>query len=425
LETPNTNINQLTDHLFRHESGKMVAVITRIFGLPNIEMAEDVVQEAFAQAVKEWRLQVPANPSAWLMQTAKNKTIDIIRRERHKKKFAEENALLLKSEYTAAYTVENLFLPHEIKDSQLRMIFACCHPALDERDQIALTLKTCSGFSVDEIAVALISNPETVKKRIQRAKQYITEHHLHFEIPLGSELTNRLDIALHCIYLLFNEGYNSSHREELIRKDLCEEALRLALMLTENEITNQPKCSALIALMSLLSSRFNSRLDEHGEIVLLEDQDRSKWDGNLINFGLDYLSKASSGNELSEYHLEAAIVAEHTIASSFAETNWSRILEIYNLLMTVNASPMLLLNRAIVIGKIKGQQAALKEINSIPEIEKWMGTHYLFAAVVADLHSQAGNSVEAIDHFKKAIGLTSSLVEKKLLMQKMKMVKLM
>ena len=239
----------------------MVAVITRIFGLPNIELAEDVVQDAFAQAIKDWTYQLPANPSAWLMQTAKNKTIDIIRRERHKKKFAEENALLLKSEYTAAYTVENLFMPNEIKDSQLRMVFACCHPALDERDQIALTLKTCSGFSVDEIATALISNPETIKKRLQRAKQFISENNLLFNIPLGHELNNRLNIALQTIYLLFNEGYNSSAQDELIRKDLCEEALRLALMLTENEFTNQPKCSALIALMSLQSSRFNSRLD--------------------------------------------------------------------------------------------------------------------------------------------------------------------
>ena len=422
LQSPTQDINQLTDHLFRHEAGKMVAIITRIFGLPNIEMAEDVVQEAFAQAVKDWRLQIPTNPSGWLMQTAKNKTIDIIRRERHKEKFAEENALLLKSEYTAAYTVENLFMPNEIKDSQLRMIFACCHPALDERDQIALTLKTCSGFSVDEISVALISNPETIKKRIQRTKQHITEHNLQFNIPLGNELKNRLDIVLHCIYLLFNEGYNSGHKDDLIRKDLCEEAMRLALMLTENEITNQPKCAALIALMSLLSSRFGSRLDENGEIVLLVDQNRSKWDLALINFGLDYLNKASSGEELSEYHLEAAIVAEHTLAPSFAETNWSRILDIYDLLMTVSPSPMVRLNRAIVIGKMKGHQVALHEINSIPEIEKLKNTHYLFAAIAADMYSQVGNSSEAINHFKKAIELTKSSVEKKLLMKKMRAV---
>ena len=397
----------------------MVAVITRIFGLPNIELAEDVVQDAFAKAIKDWTYQLPANPSAWLMQTAKNKTIDIIRRERHKKKFAEENALLLKSEYTAAYTVENLFMPNEIKDSQLRMVFACCHPALDERDQIALTLKTCSGFSVDEIATALISNPETIKKRLQRAKQFISENNLLFNIPLGHELNNRLNIALQTIYLLFNEGYNSSAQDELIRKDLSEEALRLALMLTENEFTNQPKCSALIALMSLLSSRFNSRLDVHGEIVLLEDQDRSKWDLDLINFGLEYLGKASMGEELSEYHLEAAIVAEHSIAANFSEINWKRILGLYDLLLDVTKSPMVLLNRAIVISKINGSEKAIEEILNIPALDKLLATHYLFAATLGEMYKQVGNSREAIRFLNKAIELTSSTIEKRLLMKKL------
>ncbi len=400
----------------------MVAVITRIFGLSNIELAEDVVQDAFAQAIKDWTYQLPANPSAWLMQTAKNKTIDIIRRERHKKKFAEENALLLKSEYTAAYTVENLFMPHEIKDSQLRMVFACCHPALEERDQIALSLKTCSGFSIDEIATALISNPEAIKKRIQRAKQYITENNLQFNIPLGNELKKRLDVALHCIYLLFNEGYNSSNKEALIRRDLCDEALRLALMMTENEFTNQPKCSALISLMSLLSSRFDARLDEHGEIVLLEDQDRSKWDMELINFGLEYLGRASTGDDLSEYHLEAAIVAEHSMAENFSETNWERILDLYDMLARVNASPMVLLNRAIVIGKMEGSLKAIDVFLDIPEIDKLLRTHYLFAAALGEFYKQANNKIESAKFFHQSFELTTSDLEKNLLKRKMKSV---
>jgi RNA polymerase sigma factor (sigma-70 family) len=419
LQAPAQNIDQLTEHLFRHQAGKMVAVITRIFGLPNIEMAEDVVQDAFAQAIKDWRFQVPANPSAWLMQTAKNKTIDIIRRERHKKKFAEENALLLKSEYTAAYTVENLFMPNEIKDSQLRMVFACCHPSLDERDQIALTLKTCSGFSVDEIAMALMTNHETIKKRIQRAKQYIVDNNLQFYIPLGGELKKRLDVVLQSIYLLFNEGYNSSNKDELIRRDLCDEAVRLALMLAENEITDLPKCSALIALMSLLSSRFDSRLDENGEIVLLEDQDRSKWDSDLINVGLEHLGKASAGDELSEYHLEAAIVAEHSIAADFASTNWERILNIYTTLAGINPSPMVLLNRAIVISKIDGSAKAIQAVMAIPDIDKLLRNHYLFGATLGELNKQMGNRDEAARFLKLATALTPSAIEKRLLTKKL------
>ncbi len=419
LNATTENIHQLSDHLFRHESGKMVAVLTRIFGLQNIEMAEDVVQDAFAQALKDWTYKIPPNPSAWLMTTAKNKAIDVIRRERYKKKFADETAMMLRSEYSTAPVVENLFMQNEIKDSQLRMIFACCHPELSHSDQIALTLKTCSGFSIDEIATALLTNHETIKKRIQRAKKFIIENNLRFDIPVGNELKNRQDSVLHSIYLLFNEGYNSSNKSELIRKDLCEEALRLLLMLTENEFTNQPKCLALVSLMSLLVSRFEARLDDNGEIILLEDQDRNKWNFDLINIGLDYLNKASVGEELSEYHIEAAIVAEHSTAKSFAETNWQRILSMYDLLAKINLSPVVLLNRAIVIGKISGSKKAIEEINAIPGIEKFIGSNYLFSSVLGEMYRQEKNIEEGKKYFEKAIALTNSETEKKLLQKKL------
>jgi RNA polymerase sigma factor (sigma-70 family) len=293
LKEADGNIQQLADHLFRHESGKMVAVLTRLFGLKNLELSEDVMQDAFAKALREWTFKIPDNPSAWLMQTAKNKAIDIIRRERYQKEFAEETAALLKSEYTTVPVVEKLFMEHEIQDSQLRMIFACCHPELSEADQIALTLKTCSGFGILEIAGSLLSNHEAIKKRIQRAKAVITEKNIRFDIPTGKELQQRLDIVLHVLYLIFNEGYNSSDKEELIRKDLCQESIRLSLLLTEHSYTRHPKCFSLVALMALLASRFDARLDEQGEIILLEDQDRSKWNQELITIGLHYLNQAS------------------------------------------------------------------------------------------------------------------------------------
>ena len=419
MTSSNDNVHQLTDHLFRHQAGKMVAVLTRIFGLQNIELAEDVVQDAFAKAIKEWTYIVPENPAGWLMTVAKNKAIDVVRRQRYQKEFAADVALLLKSEYTVQPVIDKLFMETEIQDSQLRMIFACCHPALSETEQVALTLKTCSGFSVDEIARALLSNIEAIKKRLQRAKQFIAEEKLQFDIPVGDELKKRSDTVLNVLYLLFNEGYNSSSKTDLIRKELCEEAIRLSLLMTENKYTNHPKTLSLVALMTLLVARFDARLDEHGEIILLQDQDRSKWNRELINIGLDYLNQSAEGDELSEYHIEAAIVAQHSMANNFTETNWQQILIMYDMLAQLNPSPVVLLNRAIVISKTDGPAKAITTIHTIPGIEKLVEKHYLFAATLGELHSQLLNHYEARRHFEKAISLTNSPVEKKLLQKKL------
>lgn len=413
------NIAKLTDHLFRHEAGKMVAVLTRIFGLHNLDLAEDVVQEAFGKAITEWRFKVPDNPPAWLMLTAKNKAIDIVRRQRHQREFAQEASSLLKSEYTAAPVIENFFMKHEIQDSQLRMIFACCHPALSEADQIALTLKTCSGFSIQEIASALLSDHEVIKKRLQRARSFIAEKGVRFNIPTGNELKKRLDIVLHTVYLIFNEGYKSSGKEELIRRDLCEEAIRLSLLLTENSYTSHPKCLAMVSLLALQASRFDARLDESGSIVLLEDQDRGKWNHELINIGMQFFERSIGGEELTEYHLEAAIVAEHSMSPDFAATDWNRILSLYDLLARLNPSPVVLLSRAIVIGKVDGPQKAIDEIHAIPEVEKLIHTHYLFPATLGELYRQLGKTNEAQQSLQVAIALTHSPSEKALLKRKL------
>jgi RNA polymerase sigma factor (sigma-70 family) len=419
-ENNNCNtIYKLADHLFRYESGKMVAVLTRIFGLHNLELAEDVMQEAFAKALKDWTYKVPENPSAWLMRTAKNKAIDLIRRERYHKEFSEETAALLKSEYTTVPVIEKLFMENEIQDSQLRMIFACCHPALAEADQMALTLKNCSGFGIREIAGALLTNEETIKKRLQRAKAFIVEKNIRFDIPEGSDLKKRLDVVLHILYLIFNEGYNSGNKDTLIRKDLCEEAIRLSLLLTENKFTGSAKSYSLVALMALLSSRFDARLDESGEIILLEDQDRSKWSQELIAAGVEYMEKASEGNEINEYHLQAAIVATHSFAKTFDETDWQLILSLYDRLAEINPSPSVFLNRAIVLGKIAGPAKAIKEILSIEKIEKLIETHYLFPAVLGDLYKQTGDKKMAARYLREATALTTSVTERRLLEKKL------
>jgi RNA polymerase sigma-70 factor (ECF subfamily) len=397
----------------------MVAVLTRIFGLGSIGLAEDIVQDAFSQALKEWSFKVPANPSGWLMMTAKNKAIDILRRERLIQNYERETSYELTSDCFSIPIIENLFMQNEIRDSQLRMIFACCHPSLSESDQIAFTLKICSGFSVEEIAGALLLNADTVKKRIQRAKKLISEKNIRFDIPAGAELKKRLDAVLHSIYLLFNEGYNSSDKENLIRKDLCEEAIRLALMLTENEYITKPKCYALLSLMCLLAARLDSRLSEEGEIILLAEQDRSTWSKELIDIGFNYLNKSSAGEEITDYHIEAAIAAEHCMAKNFSDTNWKRILYLYDMLKKVNPSPIVLLNRAIVIGKIEGAEKALEEIKKIPDIEKFVKSNYLFSAVIGEIYFQQNNKGEAKRYFNISLNLTKSEAEKKLIAKKL------
>jgi RNA polymerase sigma factor (sigma-70 family) len=414
------DVDKLTDHLFRHEAGRIIAVLTRLFGFQNADLVEDVVQEAFAKALHDWRFRVPDNPSAWLIQVARNKAIDAVRRQRHQREFSAETSALLESGYTASPTIDNLFLDHEIQDSQLQMIFACCHPSLDPEDQIALTLKTCSGFSVAEIASALLTSTEATKKRLQRARTFLAGHKIKLTIPTGSELNNRLDRVLHALYLLFNEGYNSSSKDELIRKDLCQEAIRLALLLTNHPLVQSPKCHSLVALLALLSSRFEARLDENSEIVLLEDQDRSKWNRELINIGLSYFEKSMDGDDVSEYHLQAAIVAEHSIAPAFEQTNWSRILTLYDMLLRRDDSPVVTLNRAVVVGRISGPEKGIEEIMNIPGIESLLNTHYLFAAILGDFYCKTGDHQRALALLERAERMTNSEVEKRLLRRKMR-----
>ncbi|GAA0538176.1 RNA polymerase sigma factor [Chitinophaga japonensis] len=409
---------QIVDHLFRHESGKMIAVLTRIFGIHNLSLVEDVVQEAFLKAMLAWTFkQVPDNPSAWLMTVARNKALDIIRRQQHFRNLSGELAYQL--QHTTESTVRQLFLDTEITDSQLRMIFACCHPSLKEEDQIALTLKTVSGFSAEEIARALVTNEAVIQKRLYRARQFIKEQGIQLEIPCGDELTPRLETVYTVLYLLFNEGYNSLKADELIREDLCIEAMRLCLLLSEHKVGRQPATFALLSLMCLQASRFDSRMDENNGIILLQHQDRSTWNRELINTGYHYLRQSSSGDRLTVYHIESAIAAEHCLAPSFEATNWNRMLQLYSLLLEHKPMPVVLLNRAIVLAQLGQHAEAIREVTTIPDIEKLLSTHYIYSAVLGDLYLQAGDMLNARKHLRAALQLTVSLAEKKLIHQKL------
>src|SRR5436190_5143139 len=277
----------------------MVSVLTKIFGPHNLQLAEDVVQDTLLAAMNSWKIKgVPDDPSAWLFTAAKNKAIDVIRREQRHREFAADSSYLLKSEYTLSPVVNELMNKNAIADDQLRMMFTCCHPSLAFESQVALVLKTLCGFSITEIARAFITSKDTIEKRLYRAKQQFREEKIAFEIPQEKELEQRMDSVLTSIYLLFNEGYNSTQHEELIRKDLIEESLRLGELLIQHSSTKQPKVFALLALICFNSARSDARLDKAGNILLLKDQDRTLWDRSLIERGHYFIEQSASG-ELS------------------------------------------------------------------------------------------------------------------------------
>ncbi|MFT3911139.1 MAG: sigma-70 family RNA polymerase sigma factor [Ferruginibacter sp.] len=415
------DINKLTDHLFRHESGKMVAVLTKIFGIQNLETAEDVVQQTFIDAIRVWKLKgIPDNPSAWLFRVAKNKAIDNIRRNKHSVQydFNDNERKLLTSEYTLVTTMENLWNPGTIKDDQLRMMFTCCHPGISPENQVTLILKTLCGFSTVEIAKAFLTSEDTVSKRLYRTKEFFREHRVAFKIPTVDEIKTRTDAVLSSIYLLFNEGYNSTEKKELIRKDLIEEAMLLGKLLTENKDTQLPEVFALMALMCFHSARVDSRLTAEGEIILLPYQDRTKWNQQLISLGNEYMNRAAFGNTISTYHLEAAIAYEHCIAESFDKTNWQLILEWYDCLCNISSSPITALNKMVAVMQVHGPAKALEQIEQIADKKK-LEPFYLYHALAGEIYSRLNHPVKAKEYFETAIRLTRSDAEKKVLKEKM------
>jgi RNA polymerase sigma factor (sigma-70 family) len=410
-----TNINILVGHLFRHEAGKMVSVLTRLLGFHSVDLAEDIVQDTLLKAMSAWKLNgLPENPSAWLYTVAKRKAIDVIRQQQVKQHHHSEISRALQSEWTLSPTVNNLFLENEVEDSQLRMIFACCHPSIPYEAQLALTLKTLCGLSAAEIANSFLTNEETITKRIYRAKEKIKEENISLEVPVPAHIPGRIDAVLHSLYLLFNEGYNSSHPDQLIRQDLCEEAIRLCLLLTRNPLTNTPKSNALLALMCFQASRDNARIGDDGNIILLKDQDRSRWNKSLIERGMYYQNAASAGDELSEYHIEAAIAGCHADAASFKETNWEIILKLYSILLQFKPGPIIELNHAIATGYALSPAEGLKALEKISSLNN----HYLYHAARGDFLMEAGEFNLARKSYDQALLLTQSSLEKKLLKQK-------
>jgi RNA polymerase sigma factor (sigma-70 family) len=401
----------LVEHFFRHEAGRLVSVLTRIFGWRHFDLVEDMVQATLADALQAWRVCVPDNPSAWVHRVAKNKVLDALRRDKIGRRVLSEWAA---GRPTHDEGLDQLFLDSEMEDSQLRMIFACCHPHLARENQLALTLKALCGFSNAEIARALLVGEETIKKRLQRATRDLIGRQVALEPPAAGELVSRLDSVHQVLYLLFNEGYSSSEGETAIRADLCEEAARLCHLLCSHPRCSTPSTHALMALMLFHAARLEARLDDRGFILLMEEQDRSQWDQRLIRRAQEFLNQSAEGTVISSFHLEAAIAYHHCTAKSCADTDWRAILRLYDALLTIHRSPVYLLNRAIVVAQIEGPHAGIRALDEARQ-DSALRHYYFLDATLGELYRRAGDLVRARQHLKAAREKTRSPFDRELI----------
>ncbi len=363
-------VSDLVDHLFRREAGRIASRLTRVFGAHRLDLVEDAVQYALLQALQHWPYQgIPDNPHAWLTRVASNRALDVVRGDRKLHSIDAEDAPVLQDDVEAlsvAAAQDQLKFAAEVDDEQLALMFVCCHPTLPRAASVALTLKVVCGFGVTEIARAFLSNESAVAQRLVRAKRLIREQRIGFEVPGPDAVPGRLDPVLEVLYLFFTEGYAPTAGDRLIKDDLCTEAIRLTRLLADNPVTSQPECHALLALMLFQAARFASRTDAAGDLLLLEEQDRTRWDRAMIGLGFRHLEQAASGERLTAYHLQAEIAAIHVSTVRPDDTPWQRILELYDLLRDLQPTAVVLLNRAIALGKVSGPAAGLAALKSIP-----------------------------------------------------------
>ncbi len=411
-------MNDTFELLFRHEYSKIVAYLVNKYSPYHIDFIEDAVQEALLKAMRIWPFhETPKNPTAWLFRVANNHLIDQLRRAN--KSVELEPSQLPFSQNPGSKEIN---FEDEIPDEQLKMIFACCHPSLKEAEQIMLCLKLLCGLSVREIAKSLMKQDAAVKKAITRAKKKFQENVSELAVPEGSELSNRLEIVLKVIYLLFTEGYKSTEGEQLIRRDICEEAIRLAIILHKNRYCNTPELNALLALMCFNTSRFDARQNQQGELLTLAQQDRSLWNRDYIRWGTYFLAKSSHGIRLSQYHLEAGIAAFYSTAESYDKIHWEGILFLYDHLERINPTPVVALNRLVVLEKVKGAETALSELSNF-ENDKRLKGNYLYHSIKADFQISLKQKTEAIQSLKTAIELASNSIEIKFLKRKLEELK--
>jgi RNA polymerase sigma-70 factor (ECF subfamily) len=411
---------ELEEHLFRREAGRLVAILTRLFGLENLALAEDVVQEAFCRALETWKFHgAPANPSAWLMTTARNRALDVLRRDATARRFAPEIARELESEWTRAGAVDEAFEPGGLNDAQLAMMFSCADPRLPEETRVALILNLLCGFSVGETAAAFLKGEAAMEKRLVRGKKTLGSSRRLFELGAGHAVGERLPAVLRALYLLFNEGYHGASPEAAVRVELCREALRLVGLLLENTRTATPAARALAALLSFNLARLPARLDTAGNLLLLAEQDRLRWDPALLARGRRELERSASGDELTPYHLEAAIASVHAEARSAQETDWRAIVSLYDTLMAIQPSPVVALNRAIAIAQRDGPARGLAEISRIADRDRLRAYPFFFTAI-AEFESKIGHWQAARQALDDALKVARNPAERAFLQRRLR-----
>lgn len=408
---------KVDEHLFRHESGRLVAALTRLFGAHNLALAEDVAQHAFCRALEVWKAHgVPENPSAWLLATARHRALDLLRRERTARVFAPELSRLFDSEGELAGAVDDALRPDALRDELLSMMFSCCHPQLPEPAQLALVLNVLCGFGAHEIASALLTGRAAIEKRIARGKRLLASKQRLFDLS-DADFAERLSTVLRALYLLFNEGYHGASRSAAVRPELCEEALRLTALLCEHPPAATPRTLALAALLCLNAARLPARLDAHGDLCPLAEQRRSRWDPELLERGLTLFERSTSGDELSSYHLEAAIAVAHVSAPSFAQINWSTVIDLYDRLLELAPSPVAALARAVAIGERDGAAAGLSALEALDS--ERLRDYLFYPAARGELELRRGQMTAAQRHFRQALALCNSDAERRYLQKRL------
>jgi RNA polymerase sigma factor (sigma-70 family) len=393
----------LVEHFFRHAYGRLVAQLANKVGVRHVELVEDAVQSALATALTAWVAKgLPRDPGAWLYRVACNQLIGALRRDAGRLRIL---ATVHELE-TAADATPSARFADEVRDDLLRMLFVCCDDAIPRESRIVLALKTLCGFSTSEIALRLFTSEANVHKRLQRARDTLRDSADLIAPPLD-ELRDRVASVHEVLYLLFNEGYLSVHAESAIRRELCDEAIRLATVLAEHPVGDVPETFALLALMHFHGARLAGRVDGAGGLLLLEEQDRALWDRDQIRAGVEWLARSASGDRFSRYHAEAGIAAEHCFAPSFHETRWHEIAALYALLDRISPSPLHTLNRAVAVAEWQGVDAALTLLDGI-DPPTWLSTSYLWDAVLADLCRRAGRTERFHRHRDRALSAAPS-----------------
>ncbi len=404
------------DHLFRRVAGQMVARLVGTFGIEHLDLAEEVVQDAFVSALNIWPYHgEPENPEGWLWTVARNRALDALRRHA----LWNERGEVLQRRFDQPESAQPVAFAGELDDDQLALIFACCHPALSSDAQVSLTLKVVCGFGVSEIGRAFLTKDATIAQRIVRAKQRLREQAVSMEIPEPVELPSRVDSVLEVLYLLFNEGYSAQSGDELLRQDLCREALRLTERLAAHSAVNRPDVDALAALFCFQMSRFVTRTDPGGDLVLLSQQDRSRWDRKLLQRGARHLRQSARGKVLTRFHLEAEIAGAHALAPSYEQTNWALIVEAYDALLERATSPVAALNRAVALAEWKGPQVGLDQLEILVQQHQVLHSFYPYWASHGRMLEQSGARDLAAVSYRRAAELTSNRAVRQFLQQRL------